>query len=87
MSLHGHAKIELTNVKTGEVQTIEHDNIVTNAILNQLNYMYYNKDTINSEYLPLYDKVFNGILLFKEKNKPRDFKVETQSVVLARARA
>lgn len=67
MSLHGHAKIELTNVKTGEIQTIEHDNIVTNAILNQLNYMYYNKDTINSEYLPLYDKVFNGILLFKEK--------------------
>ena len=32
MSLHGHAKIELTNVKTGEVQTVEEDNMFTNAL-------------------------------------------------------
>lgn len=28
--LHGHAKIELKNVKTGETQVIEHDNMMTN---------------------------------------------------------
>ena len=27
--LHGHAKIELTNVKTGEKKIIEHDNMLT----------------------------------------------------------
>ena len=37
MSLHGHAKIELTNVKTGEVQTIEHDNMFTNALNDMFN--------------------------------------------------
>lgn len=30
--MKGHAKIELTNVKTGEVQVIEDDNIVTNLL-------------------------------------------------------
>lgn len=30
--MKGHAKIELTNVKTGEVQVIEEDNIVTNLL-------------------------------------------------------
>lgn len=29
--IKGHTKIELTNVKTGEVQVVEDDNIVTNA--------------------------------------------------------
>ena len=28
--IHGHAKIELTNVKTGEKKVIEHDNMLTN---------------------------------------------------------
>lgn len=30
--LHGHAKIELTNVKTGEKKVVEHDNMLTNWI-------------------------------------------------------
>lgn len=30
--MHGHTKIELTNVHTGEVEVIEKDNIVTNAV-------------------------------------------------------
>lgn len=29
MPIHGHTKIELTNQTTGEVETIEKDNIVT----------------------------------------------------------
>lgn len=32
MSLHGHATFELTNVKTGEKQIIEEDNLITNAL-------------------------------------------------------
>lgn len=32
MALHGHTKIELTNVNTGEVETYEDDNMVTNAL-------------------------------------------------------
>ena len=32
MALHGHTLIELTNTETGEVRTIEDDNIVTNYI-------------------------------------------------------
>ena len=32
MPIHGHTKIELTNQTTGEVETIEKDNIVTNAV-------------------------------------------------------
>ena len=30
--MHGHTKIELTNVHTGEVEVVEKDNIVTNAV-------------------------------------------------------
>lgn len=32
MPIHGHTKIELTSQTTGEVETIEKDNIVTNAV-------------------------------------------------------
>ena len=32
MALHGHTKIELTNIDTGETRIIEEDNIVTNAL-------------------------------------------------------
>ena len=32
MPIHGHTKIELTNQTTGEVETIEKDNIITNAV-------------------------------------------------------
>lgn len=38
MAVKGHAKIELTDVNTGEKQIIEHDNVVTNGILKLINY-------------------------------------------------
>lgn len=37
MAIKGHAKIELTDVNTGEVEVIEHDNLVTNGFLKVLN--------------------------------------------------
>ena len=37
MPLHGYTKIELTDVKTGKVETQEKHNIVTNAVSNILN--------------------------------------------------
>ena len=37
MTLHGHTKIELTDIHTGAVETIEKDNIVTNAVSEILN--------------------------------------------------
>lgn len=32
MALHGHTRLELTDVHTGEVRTVEHDNLITNAV-------------------------------------------------------
>lgn len=68
MSLHGHAKIELTNVKTGEVQTVEHDNMFTNALNDMFN------STIGIKYLfldeqnmfPLVEKALGGIVLMNK---------------------
>ena len=37
MPMHGYTKIELTDVKTGKVETVEKHNIVTNAISDALN--------------------------------------------------
>lgn len=71
MSLHGHAKIELTNVKTGEVQTVEHDNIVTNALSDIFssplvcNFIMSNNGI--HEFLPIEQKALGGILLFKKE--------------------
>ena len=32
MALHGHTRLELTDVHTGEVRTVEHHNLITNAV-------------------------------------------------------
>ena len=32
MKLHGHTRIELTDVATGAVEVVEKDNIITNAV-------------------------------------------------------
>lgn len=32
MKLHGHARLELTDVYTGEVEVVESDNLITNAV-------------------------------------------------------
>ena len=34
--MKGHTKIELTDVNTGEVEVIEHDNMITSAIEKEL---------------------------------------------------
>ncbi len=33
MTLHGHTRIELTDVHTGAVEVVESDNLITNACL------------------------------------------------------
>lgn len=67
--MKGHAKIELTNVETGEKRVIEHDNMITNAVAelikplgigySVLNALYNNSDK-NIDYL------FSGIMLFAD---------------------
>ena len=65
--LHGHTKIELTNVEDGTTQKVESDNMFTNA-LNTV----FNKHGIEGAYssspyenlLPLSEKGLRGILLF-----------------------
>ena len=65
--LHGHTKIELTNVEDGTTQKVESDNMFTNA-LNTI----FNKHGIEGAYnsspyeklLPLSEKGLRGILLF-----------------------
>lgn len=75
MPIHGHTKIELTNQTTGEVETIEKDNIVTNAvsqIFNAFNGMALLREAnANGEYGSTSDKswellesLYGGILLY-----------------------
>ena len=49
MKIHGHSIIELTNVKTGEVERYENDNMVTNALVK------YFEDVGAFNVSPLYD--------------------------------
>lgn len=67
--LKGHAKIELTDVNTGEKQVYEHHNMVTNAIQSQLETIGYlaNPTGINKKLTPLYNNGMGGILLFQEE--------------------
>lgn len=76
--MHGHAKIELTNPKTGQTQVIENDNMVTNA-LNDLfgsnlfcNVAYpplvsTRENHLMDKYYPIIPNAIGGIYLF---NKP-----------------
>lgn len=64
--LHGHTKIELKNEKTGEVQVVEKDNMITNALTKQLEMApLLGLKTINDLYTPLNDNGMGGILLFE----------------------
>lgn len=63
--LKGHTKIELTNVKTGERQVVEDDNLVTNALN-----MYFRQSPNIADIMkpisnPLVDTYFGGLLLFQ----------------------
>ena len=75
MPIHGHTKIELTSQTTGEVEMIEKDNIVTNAvsqIFNAFNGMALLREAnANGEYGSTSDKswellesLYGGILLY-----------------------
>lgn len=65
----GHTKIELTDVISGKTETYEHSNLVTNVVADNISYMARITDynTINNNFLPLYNSAMGGILLFQEK--------------------
>lgn len=70
MALKGTATIELTNVKTGEVEVVKHDNLVTNAVndilgLNPDGYLYQGSYQLHNNMLPLCPNLFGGILLYE----------------------
>ena len=70
MALKGTTKIELTNVKTGEVEVIEKHNLVTTAVENLLNnppplMLYDAKYSINANMLPVVPNLIGGILLYE----------------------
>ncbi|MCD7923134.1 MAG: hypothetical protein LUG27_12035 [Clostridiales bacterium] len=76
MKLKGSMKIELTDVNTGEVTTVEHDNMMTDAVsnvlgLNLLGTLYYFGSTYSNSLngwmtnlLPICPNLIGGILLF-----------------------
>jgi len=66
--LKGHTKIELKNEKTGEVQVVEKDNMITNVLNKQLTLipLLNSISNINSEYFPLNTNGMGGIVLFQE---------------------
>lgn len=70
MPIHGHTKIELTDQTTGEVEIIEKDNLVTNAVAQIFNSFNGNANlrTANAtgEYSgwELLESLYGGILLF-----------------------
>ena len=73
MALKGTTKIELTNVKTGEKEVIEKDNLVTNAVASILDnpFAWQLKTSYSGHYfggniLPLCPKLFGGILLYED---------------------
>ena len=79
--LHGHTKIELKNEKTGEVQVVEKDNMITNALAKQLEMApLLGLQTINDLYTPLNDNGMGGILLFENpiEENANNFKFTSQ---------
>ncbi len=66
----GHATIELTDVKTGKKKVVEHDNMFTKAIYDNLNngwvQMVGGLSTLKSWNLPLISETLGGIALFAD---------------------
>jgi hypothetical protein len=65
-TLKGHTTIELTDVNTGEVQKIEEDNLVTDALAE----MFWSAGFMGSEqnkalYFPVYQKLLGGLILWE----------------------
>ena len=64
--LKGHAVIELTDVNTGEVERVEHDNLITNGageLLSSFSELY-NWSQTNTSLLPIEARLLCGIYLF-----------------------
>lgn len=67
--LKGHAKIELTDVKTGEIQVFEEHNLFTNIIDELANNNAFALSAVAGDmsgYIPLATRALGGVLLFKE---------------------
>lgn len=62
--LKGHTRIELRNVKTGEVEVHEDCNLITKAIDNIINMEIAMNGTPNDNLLPIASKLLGGIMLF-----------------------
>lgn len=64
--LKGKMAIELTNVKTGEKEVVEEENMVTNALANIFAPFGHlmNGDTIYNQYNMYYQRLLGGLLLF-----------------------
>lgn len=79
--LHGHAKIELTNVKTGKTNVIEHDNYMTNWLKDVLTPDMLGNNILNTvswNNKPEFSKamLFGGVILFEQvltDNAPNDY--------------
>lgn len=67
--LIGKAKIELTDIRTGKKKTVEHKNMITNAIGQILSVRVGDVVCSTSNFMPLYSKGLGGLLLFP---KPLD---------------
>lgn len=67
--LKGHTKIELKNEKTGEIQVVEKNNMVTNVINSQLSHLsnIVRPDYVNNEYFPVTENAMGGILLYQNQ--------------------
>lgn len=77
MKLRGHVRLELKDVKTGAVETIEKDNMITNAVnhllgLNPMGVFYSASRPYdihmnwNEELLPICPNMIGGLLLFSD---------------------
>lgn len=82
MSFHGHTKIELTNVKTGEVQTVEEDNMFTNVLRDifaspsACRAIYSGNPASIGTLLPLQETAIGGILCLKNPREEDPDKYE-----------
>jgi len=89
--IHGHSKIELTNVNTGEVQVVEHDNYVTNYLRDILTPANALGDsmlsTISSSTGNFTIDKFKGLIMFKDPldNDPDNYKFPLTNDMVAHA--
>lgn len=71
MALHGHTRLELTDVHTGEVQVVEHDNLITNSvqrIISAFPQLMDSRNAIytgsNTNWTDLWSWFYGGLLLY-----------------------